>query len=237
MKSLTPRIRREDTPFTKDQEKWIAQRHLFYSPQQLRRLFIRTFMIGNPSAHRLAPHRKAFERITIRFDKTGGVTGQGKTKEQRTTVSTEKNICRVENFFSENEKASLRDAADELDMSMSTIWTILRQSLKWKAYKPAVLSFLLEKFGGRVISRRSEIIWPRYSPDLNVLDYLFWSFVMQQVRRVKPTTIDELKATVEEVAASVPVDLIRKAVANVRKRCSACILAGGDHFESFLKSL
>ena len=57
-----------------------------------------------------------------------------------------------------------------------------------------VLEFLLDKFNGRLISRRSEIFWPPYSPDLNVLDYWFWSFAMVHIRRVQPETIDELKA-------------------------------------------
>ena len=100
-----------------------------------------------------------------------------------------------------------------------------------------VLNFLRLKFKDRVISRRSEIEWPPYSPDLNVLDYFFWSFAMIHVRRRKPTTIEELKAVVEDVARTVPVDMIRAAVANVRKRCRACIQAEGNHFEAILKQL
>ena len=89
-----------------------------------------------------------------------------------------------------------------------------------------------------MISRRSEIIWPPYSPDLNVLDYFFWSFVMMQVRRSKPSTIDKLNAVVEDVARSVPQEMIRDAVANVRKRCQACVDAFGfgGHFVSFLRN-
>ena len=44
-----------------------------------------------------------------------------------------------------------------------------------------VLWFLFEKFCGQVIGRRSEIIWPPYSPDLNVLDCLFLLYTMMQV--------------------------------------------------------
>ena len=78
---------------------------------------------------------------------------------------------------------------------------------------------------------------PPYFPDLNVLDYFFWSFAMAQVRRVKPSDIDELKATVEEVARSIPVEMVSDAVWNLRKRCGACEDASGGHFESFLKSM
>ena len=100
-----------------------------------------------------------------------------------------------------------------------------------------VLNFLREKFQGCVISRWSEIGWPLYSPDLNPLDYFFWSFAMIHVRRQKPATLDELKTIVEDVAATVQEDMIRAAVGNIRKRCQACEEAKGGHFESFLKKL
>ena len=101
----------------------------------------------------------------------------------------------------------------------------------------AVLDFLDSKFHGRIISRRSDIPWPPYSPDLNPLDFFVWGYVMQQVRRIKPETIDELKAVVEDVVSSIPEEMIRKSVANLRKRCEACLAADGGHFEHFLKSM
>ena len=100
-----------------------------------------------------------------------------------------------------------------------------------------VLDFVKEKFRGRVISRRSEIGWPPYSPDLNPLDYFLWGYVESQVRRVKPATIDELKTAVEDVVRTVPEEMVRAAAANMRKRCRACLAASGGHFEYFLNSM
>ena len=34
----------------------------------------------------------------------------------------------------------------------------------------------VHQFLGRVISRRSEIIWTQHSLDLNVLNYFFWTY-------------------------------------------------------------
>ena len=373
MKSPTPRIRRSDSPFTKEQEIWLVKRSASLGPTALRRAFIIQFL-DKDEGYKKAPHPKAFSRLIERFDQTGGVTGKGKTKEQRMIAVTEENIHRVEEYFTENERKSIRDACHDLNLTFGTIWQILRRNLKWKAYRPlkvnrltdrnkedrltfvrwlmeqpeefeqkviwsdekwfvlhpapnsqtdriwapwhpeeevvcrfqgdskvmawvaivdgkclkvrwmvdeegrnvsvtgdrylsmieeevwpevrrraarngywwqqdgatshttnAILNFLLDKFRGRVISRRSEIVWPPYSPDLNVLDYFFWSYAMIHVRRRKPATIEELKETVEDVAATIPEEMIRDAVANVRKRCRACIEADGDHFESFLK--
>ena len=101
----------------------------------------------------------------------------------------------------------------------------------------AALEFLHAKFRSRVISRRSDVAWPPYSPDLNPLDYFVWGYAMAQVRRIKPKTIVELKATVEDAVASIPEEMIRAAVANLAKRCEACLLASGGHFEHFLKSM
>ncbi len=79
-----------------------------------------------------------------------------------------------------------------------------------------VLRFLLDKFRGRVISRLSEIIWPPYSPDINILDYLFWLYTMMQVRWRKPTT-EEQKETVEAVAHTIPEEMVRNVVVNICK--------------------
>ena len=79
-----------------------------------------------------------------------------------------------------------------------------------------VIRFLLDMFHGRVISRWSEIIWPPYSPDLNVLDY-FWLYTMMQVQLRKPTTIKELKETLKDVAHTIPEEMVRDTVANIRK--------------------
>ena len=70
------------------------------------------------------------------------------------------------------------------------------------------VNFLLEKFRGRLISRRSEQLWPPYSPDLNVLDFFVWGYLEEQVKRIKPTTVEELRRAVEDVAETVPAEMI-----------------------------
>ena len=57
------------------------------------------------------------------------------------------------------------------------------------------------------------------------------------IHQPEPATIKVLKVIVEDVARNFPVDMIRAAVANARKRCQAYIQAEGDHFEAFLKQL
>ena len=53
----------------------------------------------------------------------------------------------------------------------------------------------VHQFLGRVISRRSEIIWIQHSSYLNILKYFFWTYTRMQVRQGKLATIIELKKT------------------------------------------
>ena len=50
-----------------------------------------------------------------------------------------------------------------------------------------VLDWLRQKFGDRIISRRSSIPWPAQSPDLNPLD--FWGRCQRIVKQENPRTI------------------------------------------------
>ena len=98
-------------------------------------------------------------------------------------------------------------------------------------------NLLGEKFGGWVISQRSEIEWPPYSPDSNPLDYFFWSLAMIQVGCHNTSTIAELTAIVEDVATTAPKEMIRDAVGNIRKCCQAYQMVEGGHFEPFFKKI
>ena len=43
------------------------------------------------------------------------------------------------------------------------------------------LKFLDEKFGGCVISNKTDTPWPPNSPDLYPLDFFFWGYAMNHV--------------------------------------------------------
>ena len=95
------------------------------------------------------------------------------------------------------------------------------------------INFLIDKFRGRVISRRSPLghEWPPYSPDLNPLDSFVWGYVEDQVRRIEPESIPELQRAVENVGATILTERMNDAAQNVRKHAQACLGASGGHFE------
>ena len=91
-----------------------------------------------------------------------------------------------------------------LEMLRTKVWPAIRNRASQKQYwfqqdgaSPHctldVLSFLESKFGDRIISRRSQHHWPPYSPDLNPLDFSFWSQAISHVVRCQPTTLEQLK--------------------------------------------
>ena len=101
--------------------------------------------------------------------------------------------------------------------------------------KPACLDFLKSKFGTRVISRKTEHIWPPYSPDLSPMDFSFWSYVLSHVIRCQPATIQELKMIVSDFISNMEPDYLRKIARQTRRRAEFCVSQNGGHFEHLLK--
>ena len=56
-----------------------------------------------------------------------------------------------------------------------------------------VLAWLKQKFGQRLISWKTENIWPPHSPDLSALDFFLWSYLKDRVYKCKPANVDKLK--------------------------------------------
>ena len=93
------------------------------------------------------------------------------------------------------------------------------------------LKFLMEKFSGRVISNKTEVIWPPCSPDCNPLDFFLWGFVMQHVFRVKPTSIEDLKHIVEDFLQCIDPEMVKRACASTRQRFEMLRMENGGRFE------
>ena len=97
------------------------------------------------------------------------------------------------------------------------------------------LEWIREKFGTRVISGNTEIPWPARSPDKAPCDYYLWGNCEAEIRRVKPSTLEELKTVVTDFCDSLDEEEVRRAVRDVRPRAELCLKMGGGHFESQLK--
>ena len=107
---------------------------------------------------------------------------------------------------------------------VKNVWEVVRDAAIALQLSKIVMNFMWT-FCILEMSRFSEIMWPSCLPDLNPLDYWFCR---------KASTISEVKAIVEEVAATQSEETVRKACQNIRKRAQNCIESGGEHFEHML---
>ena len=89
------------------------------------------------------------------------------------------------------------------------------------------LQFLTDKFAERLISLKTEVVWPANSPDCNPLDFFFCGYVMHHVYRTQPSTIDSLKGIIEDFITSIDADMFRKACASARKRFLMLVVENG----------
>jgi inhibitor of nuclear factor kappa-B kinase subunit alpha len=97
----------------------------------------------------------------------------------------------------------------------------------------ANIEMLQAKFQGRLISRRAEVAWPSCSPDLNPLDFWFWGYCMQQIRKKQPENMQELCTIVEETCHNTPPEIIRRSV-NIGRRVQLCLQCNGGQFQHLL---
>ena len=86
-----------------------------------------------------------------------------------------------------------------------------------------------------IILQHSKLGGPTRSPDLSPLDFWYWNACEVELRSHPPSSMAELRATINSLAERMSSAEIRKAVNNVSKRAKACIAVSGDNFEYLLK--
>ena len=97
----------------------------------------------------------------------------------------------------------------------------------------AAKEFLLNKFGGRVISRGTQIAWPVHSPDLNLLKFYYWASAQKEVFSAKPSTVDKLINVVKDFQKNIAENVLHSVPLNVLKR-RISVQQNGGHFQHLL---
>jgi len=96
-------------------------------------------------------------------------------------------------------------------------------------YKSSKARIVKKKLGFNIVSL------PRYSPDLNPLDFFLWNDIGRRMRKCDPKTKKEsvktYKVRLRKVAMSTSKVLIRKALATMHKRIAAIYKAKGQNIE------
>ena len=77
-----------------------------------------------------------------------------------------------------------------------------------------VLEFLREKFPDRLISLKTDQIWPPHSPDLNPLDFYLWGYLKSVVYQNRPRTTEELKRNIKREVRRIRGDVLMSVIEN-----------------------
>jgi len=99
----------------------------------------------------------------------------------------------------------------------------------------ATLDLLWQKFGDKLISRKTNYPWAAHSPDLNPLDFFLWGYAKDNVYANKPTTLQELMTAITKFIKAIPEEMCRKVIENFAIRLNECLNRGGSHIEHVLK--
>jgi transposase len=70
--------------------------------------------------------------------------------------------------------------------------------------------------------------WPSQSPDLNPIEHV-WKLMKDEVRKLKPTNLNDLFEKLETVWRNIPIDYLQRLIDSMPQRCQAVIDANGMH--------
>ena len=62
----------------------------------------------------------------------------------------------------------------------------------------------------------------------------FWNQATNKLRKIRPESLEDMKRAVEDFAANLDEEGIRKMCRHTRKRAVVCVSAGGSHFEHLM---
>ena len=105
----------------------------------------------------------------------------------------------IEPFFFENEQGEAVTVNEEADIG--NIW--FQQDGATCHTAEATLDVLRPVFEDRIISRRTDVVWPPWNCDLTPLNYYLWGAVKDKCYAEKPETIDVWKDNIREAIGEI----------------------------------
>lgn len=94
--------------------------------------------------------------------------------------------------------------------------------------------YLASIFGSRIISGKTQNIWPPRSPDLSPLDYSFWALLRKEISSRNPKNAREVKQAAVDAVQSLQ-KYVKRIIADFPIRLRACTESDGRQFEPWLK--
>ena len=107
---------------------------------------------------------------------------------------------------------------------------------QYKTYKHLIIciKWLKEHFKKRIISKKFEIEWAPYSPDLSLPDFFLWGYLKDRVYREKPRTLNDLKKKIKMEIRTIKPTVFKDVMNNFCVRLKKYNDLNGAHFEHLI---
>ena len=105
----------------------------------------------------------------------------------------------------------------------------------------AILEYLKQKLGDRMISRKTIYPWAAHSPDRNPPDFFVWGYAKDHECADKRRTLQKLKSAIIRLQEAITrfinaisADLCKRVIGNYAIRLNECLYRRGGHIEHAL---
>ena len=98
----------------------------------------------------------------------------------------------------------------------------------------ATLDVLRPVFEDRIISSRTNVVWPTRCCGLTPLDYYLWGAVKDKCYADKPETIDALKDNILAAIGEIQLHTIDNVLKNWADRVGYCMASRGSHLNEII---
>ncbi|KYN39393.1 hypothetical protein ALC56_06212 [Trachymyrmex septentrionalis] len=152
------------------------------------------------------------------------------------TSKTDENVQEVKEIVLKNRRITIREIADDLNISFGSCQSILtdvlgmtRVSAKFVPKLRSKTSLLVSSF----LAKNNTIIMPQppYSPDLAPCDFFLFPKLKRPMKGRRFATIEQIKAASLEELKAIPKSAFQKCFDDWKKRWHKCIVSEGDYFE------
>ena len=82
-----------------------------------------------------------------------------------------------------------------------------------------------------IVSKHGDIPWPPRSPDLTVPDFFLWGYMKDNIFRMKPASVKELKKRIEEDIRSISKSSLESIMNGLPNRMADCVKCKGEHLK------
>ncbi|XP_018347274.1 PREDICTED: uncharacterized protein LOC108751537 [Trachymyrmex septentrionalis] len=152
------------------------------------------------------------------------------------TSKTDENVQEVKEIVLKNRRITIREIADDLNISFGSCQSILtdvlgmtRVSVKFVPKLRFKTSLLVSSF----LAKNNTIVMPQppYSPNLAPCDFFLFPKLKRPMKGRRFATIEEIKAASLEELKAIPKSAFQKCFDDWKKRWHKCIVSEGDYFE------